>query len=83
MPFGRVALNRFHLSVRAWTRISWYEHGDEDAFEASDRPDPNSDRADERWIGTAYRIPGESSHASQPSSETPTKRRMRRMKQDP
>jgi hypothetical protein len=47
------------------------------------RPDPNSDRADEGGIGTACRTPGEPSHASQPSSESPTKRRMRHKEQDP
>jgi hypothetical protein len=50
---------------------------------ATKKPDPNVDPAENGEIGTAYRIPGEASHASQPSSETPTKRRMRRKKQDP
>ncbi len=47
------------------------------------RPDPSSDRADEGEFGTAYRIPSELSHASQPRSPSNTMRRMRRMKQDP
>jgi hypothetical protein len=51
--------------------------------EASERPDPSVDRAENGEIGAAYRIPSEPSHASQPSSETPTKRRMRRKKQEP
>ncbi len=33
-------------------------------------------------VGTAYRIPSETSHSSQSSSETPSKRRMRHKKQD-
>jgi hypothetical protein len=50
---------------------------------AKRKPDPSVDRAETGEFGTANRIPGEASHASQPSSETPTKRRMRRKKQDP
>jgi Protein of unknown function (DUF402) len=45
-------------------------------------PDPSVDRADEGEIGTAYRIPGETSHVSQPRSPSTSKRRMRRMRQD-
>jgi len=40
------------------------------------------DRVHKR-AGTAYRIPGETSHASQPRSRGTTKRRMRHMRQDP
>jgi hypothetical protein len=53
------------------------------AAEANERPDPSSDRADEGEIGTAYRIPSEPSHASQPRSASTSKRRMRRKKHDP
>ena len=33
-------------------------------------------------IGTAYRIPSETSHVSQPRTRSTTKRHMRRMRQD-
>jgi hypothetical protein len=46
------------------------------------RPDPSVDRADEGEIGTAYRIPSETSHASQPRTPRTAKRHMRRMRQD-
>ena len=50
--------------------------------EANERPDPSVDRADKGEIGTAYRIPGDPSHASQPRPPSTAKRRMRRKKQD-
>jgi hypothetical protein len=50
--------------------------------EANERPDPSVDRAEEGEIGTAYRIPSETSHASQPRSPSTSKRRMRHMRQD-
>jgi hypothetical protein len=50
---------------------------------ATKKPDPSVDRAESGDFGTAYRMPGDLSHVSQPSSETPTKRRMRRKRQDP
>jgi hypothetical protein len=46
------------------------------------RPDPSVNRADEGEVGTAYRIPSETSDASQPRSPSRSKRRMRRMRQD-
>lgn len=51
--------------------------GSPTSAEASERPDPSVDRARNGKIGTAYRIPGESSHASQPLSSSTSKRRMR------
>ena len=41
------------------------------------------DRAETGEIGTAYRIPCEPSHASQPRSPSNSRRHMRRMRQDP
>jgi len=43
------------------------------------KPDPSVDRAEEGEFGTAYRIPGESSHASHPRSRSSKKRRMSRI----
>ena len=59
------------------------DKGSPAAVEANERPDPSVDRADEGEIGTAYRIPGEMSHVSQPRSSSASKRRERRMRQDP
>jgi hypothetical protein len=50
---------------------------------ATERPDPTVDRAQNEESGTAYRIPGETSHASQPRTPSTSKRRMRRMRQQP
>jgi Phage integrase family len=47
------------------------------------KPDPSVDRAEIGDVGTAYRIPSDLSHMYQPSSETPSKKRMRRTKHDP
>jgi integrase len=44
---------------------------------------PSVNRGDEGEIGTAYQIPGETSHASQPRSRSTKKRHMRHMRQDP
>jgi hypothetical protein len=44
------------------------------------KPDPSMDRAETGDFGTAYRIPSETSHASQPRSPGTLKRHM---KQDP
>jgi len=49
---------------------------------ATKRPDLSSDRAETGEFGTAYRIPGEASHASQPRSPSPVRRHMRRMRHD-
>lgn len=46
-------------------------------------PDSRSESGLGVKIGTAYRIPGETSHASQPRSPSTSKRHMRRMRQDP
>jgi hypothetical protein len=48
-----------------------------------EKPDLSSDRAETGGFGTAYRIPGEMSHVSQPRSRSTSKRHMRRMRQDP
>jgi hypothetical protein len=45
-------------------------------------PDSRSESEIRDEIGTAYRIPSETSHASQPRSPSTSRRRMRRMKQD-
>jgi hypothetical protein len=50
--------------------------------EANERPDPSVDRARNGEFGTAYRIPGESSHASQPRTPSTKKRRMRHKTED-
>ena len=42
-----------------------------------ERPDPSSERAESAESGTAFRIPSETSHASQPRSRRTTRRRMR------
>lgn len=49
----------------------------------TERPDLSSDRAESDEFGTAYRIPSETSHASQPRSPSTSMRRMRHMRQDP
>jgi hypothetical protein len=46
-------------------------------------PDSRSKSGLRDEFGTAYRIPGESSHASQPRSPSATRRHMRRMRHDP
>ena len=50
---------------------------------AAKGPDSRSESGLRDDIGTAYRTPDGSPHPSQPRSETPTKRRMRRKKQRP
>jgi integrase len=45
-------------------------------------PDPSVDRAQSGEFGTAYRIPGETSHASQPRTPSTRKRNVRRMRHD-
>jgi hypothetical protein len=56
--------------------------GSSTKIQGNKRPDLNSDRAEEGEFGTAYRIPGETSHVSQPRLPSTTKRHMRRMRQD-
>ena len=43
----------------------------------------STNRASKMSAGTAYRIPGETSHVSQPRSRSTSKRRMRHMRRDP
>jgi len=45
-------------------------------------PNPRSDRGRRKSVGTAYRIPSKTSHASQPRTRSTSKRRMRHMRQD-
>jgi hypothetical protein len=56
--------------------------GPNERVAGSEEPDPSVDRAQSGEFGTAYRIPGESSHVSQPRSPSTKKRRMRHKKQD-
>jgi hypothetical protein len=44
-------------------------------------PDSRSESGLDEEFGTAYRIPGEMSHVSQPRTPSASKRRMRRMRQ--
>jgi hypothetical protein len=53
------------------------------AVDGQGRDDLNSDRAGPDEYGTAYRIPGETSHTSQPRLRSTSMRRMRRMEQEP
>ena len=46
-------------------------------FEANEGPDPSVDRAETGEFGTAYRIPGEMSHVSQPRTPSTSRRHMR------
>jgi hypothetical protein len=46
------------------------------------KPDLNSERAEDGEFGTAYRIPCEPSHVSQPRSLSTKQRRMRHMRQE-
>jgi hypothetical protein len=50
--------------------------------QAKEMPDSSVDRAQDGEGGTAYRIPSEPSHASQPRSLSPSRRPMRHKKQD-
>jgi hypothetical protein len=48
----------------------------------TERPDLSSDRAESDEFGTAYRIPGKTSHASQSHAPGTARRHMRRMRPD-
>jgi len=50
--------------------------------EGAKESDPSVDRAENGEFGTAYRIPSEPTHVSQPRSPSTTKRHMRRMRQE-
>ena len=65
------------------TRHKGSYKGSSTEIQGNKRPDLSSDRAEEGEIGTAYRIPGESSHASHPRSSSTARRRRRRMRQNP
>jgi hypothetical protein len=64
------------------TRHKGSHMGSSATIQANKRPDLSSDLAENGEIGTAYRIPGETSHASQPRTRSASRRHMRRMRQD-
>jgi hypothetical protein len=69
-------------SARPLNRHKGPDKGPNRYRQPAKRPDPSVDRAENGEFGTAYWIPSESSHASQPRSRSATRRNMRRMRQD-